>query len=61
MDNYSNNFRRTIVYMWAAYTEAIEHGEYITADSISATIRHMEKAELRAVQLAYHWKQFATN
>jgi hypothetical protein len=43
-------FRPTIRGLWALYMEAIERHEWSLADSISRTIKHLEAAEIRAVE-----------
>ena len=42
--------RPTISGLWSSYMEAIEHGEWSLANSISCTIKHLEAAEIRAVK-----------
>ena len=49
MANYSDTFRQTISGLWSSYMEAIEHGEWKAADAISATVKMMEAAEIRAI------------
>ena len=52
MAKYSDTFRQTISGLWSSYMEAIEHGEWIAADAISATVKMMEAAEIRAITTA---------